>query len=128
MDKDKIVICIFMVVIIVIVGTFFSILLLSIVPAEDNLVIDGDDVAFYNIINTDELEIIIDDGTVYTVRLGYGDDVVDFTVNSNIHIELEREDIRLFWWDFIIHSEPVFPDEYRLGRIIKVPDLLEGDN
>jgi len=128
MDKDKIVICIFMVVIIVIVGTFFSILLLSIVPAEDNLVIDGDDVAFYNIINADELEIIIDDGTVYTVRLGYGDDVVDFTVNSNIHIELEREDIRLFWWDFIIHSEPVFPDEYRLGRIIKVPDLLEGDN
>jgi len=103
--------------------SLISPIFLTMLPVEDNVLIDGDDVVSYNIINEDEIEIVTDDD-IYIIDLYFDNEVVDFTVNSNIHIELERFDTRLFWWDFIIHNEPVFPDEYRLGRIIKVP---EGD-
>ena len=127
MDKEKIkATALFGIILIVIIfgmGTFFSVILLTVSPAEDNIVIDGDDVVSYNIINANEIEIIMDDCTVYTVELRFDDDVVDFTVSSDIHIELERFDTRLFWWDFIISTEPIFPNEYGLGRIIKLPDI-----
>lgn len=106
--------------------TYCGLLVTTALPAEDNVVIDGDDVGSYNIDNADRIEIVMDDGVVYDVKLGYYDDVIDFTVNSDIHIELERFDTRLFWWDFIITPEPIFPDEYRIGRIIKIPNAEEG--
>lgn len=126
MDTEKIKFGIMIFFLIVVAGTFFSPLSLSMFSAEDSVLIDGDDVVSYNIINTDEIEIVMDDNTIYTVELGYGDEVVDFTVNSDIYIELERFDTRLFWWDLIINPDPVFPDEYSIGRIIKVPDI--GDD
>lgn len=126
MDKEKIKfgIILFATLFATIFGicTLCSPLFLTITPAEDNIIIDGDNVVSYNISNEDEIEIIMNDGTIYTVKLGFNDEVVDFTVSSDIHIELERFDTRAFWWDFIISTEPNFPDEYRIGRIIKLPD------
>jgi len=120
MDKDKIKFGIILIIILLGVGTFFSVIFLSVFPAEDNVIIDGDDIVSYTVINEDKIEIIMNDGIVYIVKLGFDDEVVDFTVSSDIHIELERFDTRLFWWDFIL-SEPNFPDEYKIGRIIKIP-------
>ena len=106
-------------------GTLFSAMLSISLQAEDNIIIDGDDVISYNIINTDEIEIVTEDD-IYIIDLYFDNEVVDFTVNSDIHIELERFDTRTWWWDFIINPDPVYPDEYRLGRIIKTPSE-DGD-
>jgi hypothetical protein len=118
--KDEIKFLIIIILVIAGMFSFLSPIFTSMLPAEDNVMIDGDDVVSYNIINEDEIEIVTEDN-IYIIDLGFSDDVVDFTVNSNIHIELERFDTRLFWWDFIISSEPVYPDEYKIGRIIKTP-------
>jgi len=112
-------------VIIFFVGTFLSVLFLTMLPVEDNVLIDGDDVISYNIINEDEIEIVTEND-IYIIELFFDNEVVDFTVNSDIHIELERFDTRTWWWDFIINPDPVYPDEYRLGRIIKTPSE-DGD-
>ena len=123
--KEKIIWGISIVIIIFLFGTFFGVITLTMSPAEDNVLIDGSDVVSYNIINEDEIEIVTEDD-IYIIELFFDNEVVDFTVNSDIHIELERFDTRVFWWDFIIHSDPVYPDEYRLGRIIKTPSE-DGD-
>lgn len=128
MDKESIVWYVGLSLLVLGMGTFFFVMNISMFPAEDNIMIDGDDVVSYNIINTDEIEIVMEDNTIYIVDLGFDDDVVDFTVNSDIHIELERFDTRLFWWDFIINPDPVFSDEYSIGRIIKTPSVVEGDS
>ena len=117
----------YIIIILIIAGmcTFLSPILLTMLPVEDNVLIDGNDVVSYNIINTDEIEIVTEDD-IYIIDLYFDNEVVDFTVNSNIHIELERFDTRTWWWDFIINPDPVYPDEYRLGRIIKTPSE-DGD-
>lgn len=119
--KEKIISGIVLFIIIFFAATFFSLLILSMFPAEDNVIIDGDDVVSYNIINEDKIEIIMNDDIIYIIDLGFDDDIVDFTIDSDIYIKLERFDTRVFWWDFIISTEPVYPDEYRIGRIIKTP-------
>jgi len=123
MDKDGIIFLAVGIAIIFFMGTYLSIIFITAFPAEDNVLIDGDDVVFYNIINADEIEIIMEDDVVYNIKLRNDNEIVDFTVNSDIHIELERHDTRIFWWDLIINPEPVYPDEYGIGRIIKVPDV-----
>ena len=75
----------------------------------DYVLIDGDDVIEYEIVDGDTIIIHTEDEQ-YRVKLF--DEVVDFTVNSNIHIELMRE---------LILGNPVY-DYYRINRIIKVPD------
>jgi len=76
----------------------------------DYILIDGSDVTEYEIVDGDTIIIHTEDES-YEVQLF--DEVIDFTVNSNITIELERE---------LILGNPVY-DYYRINRIIKTPDL-----
>ena len=125
MDKGGFIFLIIICLLIFGMFTYFSLLFAIGLPAEDNIMIDGDDVVSYNIDNVDRIEIVTEDD-IYIIDLYFDNEVVDFTVNSNIHIELERFDTRTWWWDFIINPDPVYPDEYRLGRIIKTPSE-DGD-
>ena len=120
MDKGGFIFLIIICLLIFGMFTYFSLLFAIGLPAEDNIMIDGDDVVSYNIDNVDRIEIVTEDD-IYIIDLSFDNEVVDFTVNSDIHIELERFDTRAWWWDFIINPDPVYPDEYRLGRIIKTP-------
>ena len=80
----------------------------------DYVIIDGDDIIEYEIVDGNTIIIHTEDGQ-YKVQLF--DEVVDFTVNSNITIELGRE---------LILGNPVF-DCYRINRIIKTPDIVGGE-
>ena len=76
----------------------------------DYILINGNDIIEYEIIDGDTIIIHTEDES-YEVLLF--DEVIDFTVNSNITIELMRE---------LILGNPVY-DYYRINRIIKLPDL-----
>lgn len=79
----------------------------------DYILINGDDIIEYEIVDGNTIIIHTEDED-YRVQLF--DEVVDFTVNSNITIELERE---------LILGEPT-TDYYRINRIIKTPTIIEG--
>lgn len=77
--------------------------------SNEYILIDGDDIVKYEIVDGNTI-IIYTENETYEVELF--DDVVDFTVNSNITIELVRG---------CIFGESVYG--YRINRIIKIPDV-----
>lgn len=74
------------------------------------ILIDGDEIKEYEIVDGNTIMIHTEDEQ-YLVN--FFDVVIDFTVNSNITIEVSRS---YFW------GNPVW-DGYWLNRIIKTPDL-----
>lgn len=124
MDRDDVKIAVVLFFILFIAFSVLSPIFSTMLSCEDNVIIDGDEVAEYNVINENEIEIVLDDGDKYTVLFyEHDDEPIDFTVNSDIYIELERFDTRGFWWEFIITPEPVYTDTWSVGRIIKVPSV-----
>jgi len=79
--------------------------------SSEYILIDGNDVIEYEIVDGNTI-IIHTENEKYKVELY--DDVVDFTVNSNITIELTRESI---------FGNPV-DDFYFINRIIKIPEVI----
>ena len=76
----------------------------------DYIIINGDDVIEYEIIDGNTIIIHTEDEQY---RVNFFDVVIDFTVNSNITIELSKT---YFW------NNPT-SDGYWLNRIIKLPDV-----
>jgi hypothetical protein len=100
-------------VIIVILGLLAIAVLLGMAFLGDSykyILIDGDDIIEYEIVDGDTIIIHTEDEQ-YKVQLF--DEVVDFTVSSNITIELVRE---------CILGKPL-SDGYRINRIIKTPNI-----
>ena len=75
----------------------------------DYIIIDGDEVIEYEIIDGNTIIIHTEDEQY---RVDFFDVVIDFTINSNTTIELSKN---YFW------NNPT-SDGYWLNRIIKVPD------
>ena len=104
--------------IVVIIGILAIAILLGIAFFDtpyDYILIDGDDIIEYEVVDGNTIIIHTEDEQ-YEVELR--DEVVDFTVNSNIKIEIRRE---------LIFGNPI-NDYYFINRIIKIPDIVEGDN
>lgn len=78
------------------------------------ILIDGDDIISYDVVDGDTV-IIVTESETYEVELS--EDVVDFTVSSDIHIKLAKGYSRTFFWD---EFEPT-DNDYWIDRIIKVP-------
>lgn len=79
--------------------------------------IDGNDIISYDVIDGDTI-IIVTENETYKVRLR--DDIIDFTVNSNIYIEVTHGYIRGFIWD----NYEITSGDYSLKRIIKIPEVI----
>jgi len=82
--------------------------------SNEYILIDGNDVIEYEIIDGNTIIIYTEDEN-YTVELF--DEIIDFTVNSNMTIELTRESV---------FGNP-FYDCYFINRIIKLPDIEGGE-
>jgi len=80
----------------------------------NSVVIDGQDVKEYMVLDDGDVEITMNNGFVYTVVVT--DNVVDFTVNSDIFIELYQTDISYWWWESTVWSE-----KYYIESIVKIP-------
>lgn len=76
--------------------------------------IDGNEIISYEVIDGSHI-IITTNNESYEIKLY--DDVVDFTVSSDIYIELTRYYSRTFFWE---EFEPSY-DTYFINRIIKIP-------
>ena len=77
--------------------------------------IDGNDIISYEVVKGDTI-IIVTENETYEVELF--EDVVDFTVSSDIYIELSKGYQRSFFWD---DFEPT-DNAYWINRIIKIPE------
>jgi len=96
---------------------FFMFSVIGSVPCHwdiNSVVIDGQDVKEYMVLEDGDVEITMNNGFVYTVDVT--DNVVDFTVNSDIFIELYQIDISYWWWESTVWSE-----KYYIESIVKIP-------
>ena len=111
-EKTEVIIAILLIIIIVSVFVFIAINVTMSSEIRYTL-IDGDDVISYEVIDGSTVNIITENET-YEVEL-YKD--VDFTVNSDIYIEIVNVYYRKFFWEEFEPGDNV----YSLNRIIKTP-------
>lgn len=115
-------ICMSAIIVLVLFG-FFSAMVSTLSHLEtDNIIINGNNIDSYTVTDDGMINIIMKNGTKYIIDLSSDDDIVDFTVNSDIYIELYRLDINFWWWEGTKFSE-----NYYLERIIKLPDIDGGE-
>lgn len=100
---------------IVIGSIVVSILLSPICHLEDKTsVIDGQDVSSYDVDVDGKIVVVMNNGSVYKIKLA--GDYVDFTVNSDMYIEIYQIDHAFWWWE-----EPDYSGDWYVERIIKLP-------
>lgn len=113
--KGDAIIALFIIIILLLVVSFVIITAFTSWETR-HILIDGNDVISYDVVDGDTIIIHTEDES-YEVDL-FGD-VIDFTVSSNIYIKLSRGYYRTFFWD---EFEPTGYN-YRINRIIKTPDV-----
>lgn len=83
------------------------------------VLICGDDILSYDVIDGDSIRLVTENKT-YDVYLY--DDVIDFTINSEIYIQLEARYRRNWPWD-----EYEDTNYYTINTIIKLPTDMDSD-
>ena len=112
--KRNAIIALFILIVLLLVASFVIITATTSYETR-HVFIDGNDIISYDVVDGNTI-IIHTENESYEVDLV--EDVVDFTVSSNIYIELSKGYHRNCFWD---EFEPT-DYNYWLNRIIKVPD------
>jgi len=108
--------------ILIIMISVVAFILLSVATSYETryVLIHDDEIRSYDVVDGNTV-IINTENEIYEVELF--NDIVDFTVSSDISINLAKGYHRSFFWD---KFEPT-DSAYWIDRIIKVPDTIEGD-
>ena len=117
-DKNNYISFIFFICIVSLFGFgLFSVILSPLSHMDtDTVIINGDDIDSYVVTDDGMINIVMKNEVIYVVALSDDDSIVDFTVNSEIYIELYRSDINYWWWDGVEYG-----GDYYLERIVKIP-------
>jgi ribulose-5-phosphate 4-epimerase/fuculose-1-phosphate aldolase len=79
-----------------------------------DIVICGSDIVYYNVTDDGMILIELENGDI--LEIDSNTNYIDFTVNSEIYIELYQLDESFWWWE-----EPNFTGDYHIRQIIKIP-------